>query len=126
MSAASPRFVASYLKNEYPQTVAVVLTRLDTAFASKVLESLPENFGMEVVMRMMRMEPVSLRVLEIVEREMRRDLTSKPSLGTEPLDLLSELIGGMGDERRRLYMSALEERNREAHAQISKRMAPHA
>src|SRR3546814_1264272 len=46
----------NYLKNEYPQTVAVVLSKIKPEHAAKVLGVLPEPFAMEVVMRMLRME----------------------------------------------------------------------
>ena len=50
--------LANYLKNEYPQTVAVVLSKLKPDHASRVLAVLPENFSTEVMMRMLRMEAV--------------------------------------------------------------------
>ena len=50
--------LANYLKNEYPQTVAVVLAKIKADHAARVLSLLPENFAMEVIMRMLRMEAV--------------------------------------------------------------------
>ena len=50
--------LANYLKNEYPQTVAVVLSRIKAEHASRVLGALPEDFAMECVQRMLRMESV--------------------------------------------------------------------
>ncbi len=48
--------LANYLKNEYPQTVAVVLSKIKPEHAARVLGALPEEFAMEVVQRMLRME----------------------------------------------------------------------
>ena len=48
--------LANYLKNEYPQTVAVVLSKIKPEHAARVLASLPEEFALEVVQRMLRME----------------------------------------------------------------------
>src|SRR5246127_2311184 len=48
--------LANYLKNEYPQTVAVVLSKIRADHAARVLTLLPDPFAMEVVMRMLRME----------------------------------------------------------------------
>src|SRR5580704_16697035 len=59
--------LANYLKNEYPQTVAVVLTKVRPEHAARVLAMLPEPFAMEVVMRMLHMESVQKNVLEGVE-----------------------------------------------------------
>jgi flagellar motor switch protein FliG len=50
--------LANYLKNEYPQTVAVVLSKIRADHAARVLAMLPDGFAMEVVMRMLRMESV--------------------------------------------------------------------
>ena len=55
---------ANYLKNEYPQTVAVILSKIRPDHASRVLTELPESFAMEVVMRMLRMESVQREVLD--------------------------------------------------------------
>jgi flagellar motor switch protein FliG len=51
--------LANYLKNEYPQTVAVVLSKVKPDHAARVLSLLPDSFAMEVVMRMLRMEASS-------------------------------------------------------------------
>ena len=42
--------LASYLKNEYPQTVAVVISKLRPDNAARVLAELPDGFATEVVM----------------------------------------------------------------------------
>ena len=55
--------LANYFKNEYPQTVAVVLSKLKPDHASRVLSVLPENFSMEVIMLMLRMETVQKEVV---------------------------------------------------------------
>ena len=60
--------LANYLKNEYPQTVAVVLSKVRPSHASRVLGLLPEDFSAEVVMRMLRMETVQREVLEDIEK----------------------------------------------------------
>src|SRR5580704_13349369 len=59
--------LANYLKSEYPQTVAVVLSKVRPEHAARVLTMLPDPFAMEVVMRMLHMESVQKNVLEGVE-----------------------------------------------------------
>ncbi|MEM6467463.1 MAG: flagellar motor switch protein FliG, partial [Pseudomonadota bacterium] len=63
--------LASYLKNEYPQTVAVVLQKIKPEHAARVLGVLPEDFSMEVVSRMLRMEAVQKDILDKVEQTLR-------------------------------------------------------
>ena len=69
--------LANYLKNEYPQTVAVILSKVKSDHASRVLALLPENMAMEVVTRMLRMETVQKEVLDHVERTLRSELMTK-------------------------------------------------
>src|SRR5438105_6588500 len=46
--------LANYLKNEYPQTVAVVLSKLRSEHAARVPAILPEDLSLDVVHRMPR------------------------------------------------------------------------
>ncbi len=68
--------LANYLKNEYPQTVAVVLTKVKSDHAARVLSLLPESFAMEVVMRMLRMETVQKEALDGVEKTLKAEFMS--------------------------------------------------
>src|ERR1700691_1070760 len=68
--------LANYLKNEYPQTVAVVLSKIKPEHSARVLGALPEEFALEVVQRMLRMESVQKDILDKVERTVRLGLMS--------------------------------------------------
>ncbi|MCA1936453.1 MAG: flagellar motor switch protein FliG, partial [Asticcacaulis sp.] len=63
--------LANYLKNEYPQTVAVVLSKIKSDHAARVLSALPEDFALECVQRMLRMEPVQREILDKIEQTLR-------------------------------------------------------
>ncbi|MCX8499664.1 MAG: flagellar motor switch protein FliG, partial [Caulobacteraceae bacterium] len=63
--------LANYLKNEYPQTVAVVLSKIKGDHAARVLAALPEDFALECVTRMLRMEPVQREILDKIELTLR-------------------------------------------------------
>lgn len=74
--------LANYLKNEYPQTVAVVLSKVRSDHAARVLSLLPESFALEVVMRMLRMESIQRDVLDGVERTLRAEFMSNLARST--------------------------------------------
>tara|TARA_B100000700_G_C14955640_1_gene813862 strand:- start:514 stop:1116 length:603 start_codon:yes stop_codon:yes gene_type:complete len=76
--------LANYLKNEYPQTVAVVLSKIKSDHASRVLGCLPENFAMEVIMRMLRMEAVQKDVVDDVEKTLRNEFMTNPRAYAAP------------------------------------------
>ena len=77
LGSVNEAVLANYLKNEYPQTVAVILSKVKSDHASRVLALLPENMAMEVVTRMLRMETVQKEVLDHVERTLRSELMTK-------------------------------------------------
>ena len=70
--------LANYLKNEYPQTVSVVLSKIKPEHAARVLGALPEEFALEVVQRMLRMESVQKDILDKVEQHAARRVHVQP------------------------------------------------
>lgn len=71
--------LANFLQKEYPQTVAVVLSKIMPDHAARVMAMLPENFALEVIHRMLRMEAVQKEVLEDVEKTLRTEFMANLS-----------------------------------------------
>jgi flagellar motor switch protein FliG len=116
--------LANYLKNEYPQTVAVVLSKVRPDHAARVLSLLPESFAMEVVMRMLRMESVQKDVLDGVERTLRAEFMSNLARGTrrDAHEMMAEIFNNLDRSTETRFIAALEERNREAAERIKSLM----
>jgi flagellar motor switch protein FliG len=112
--------LANYLKNEYPQTVAVVLTKVKPEHAARVLALLPDGFAMEVVMRMLRMDNVQKEALEGVERTLKAEFMSNlaRTQRRDPHEMMAEIFNGLDRQAEARIMAALEERNREAAERI--------
>ena len=112
----SEAVLANYLRNEYPQTVAVVLSRIRSEQAARVLAALPETFAMEVVMRMLRMESVQKDVLDGLERTLRAEFMSNlaRSARREPHEMMAEILNNLDRATESRFLTALDERNREA------------
>ena len=112
--------LANYLKNEYPQTVAVVLSKLKPDHASGVLAVLPENFSMDVIMRMLRMEAVQKEVLENVEQTLRSEFMTNlaRTSRTDSLELMADIFNNLDQATENRFMASLEENNSEAAERI--------
>ena len=112
--------LANYLKNEYPQTVAVVLTKIKSDHAARVLGALPEEFALEVVTRMLRMESVQKEILDKVEETLRAEFMSNLARTTkrDAHELMAEIFNNFDRQTEGRFMTALEERNRDASAKI--------
>jgi flagellar motor switch protein FliG len=79
LSNVQPAVLANYLKNEYPQTVAVVLSKISSEHAAGVLSLLPDEFSLEVVHRILGMGSVHRDVLEKIEHTLRNEFISNLS-----------------------------------------------
>ena len=112
--------LANYLKNEYPQTVAVVLSKIRPEHAARVLSLLPESFSIEVVMRMLRMESVQKEVLDGVERTLRAEFMSNLARSTrrDAHEMMAEIFNNLDRASETRFVAALEERNRESAQRI--------
>jgi flagellar motor switch protein FliG len=112
--------LANYLKNEYPQTVAVVLSKLRPEHAARVLSILPDDFALDVVNRMLKMESVQKEVIERVEQTLRTEFMSNLSQ-TRRRDLhevMAEIFNNFDRQTETRFITALEEQNREAAERI--------
>lgn len=115
LSNVSEDILANYLKNEYPQTVAVIVSRIKPAHAARVLASLPEDFAMEVVERILLMDNVSREVIETVEDSLRnefmRNLATKQKRDSH--ELMAEIFNSFDRANEQKFMDLLESRNEE-------------
>jgi flagellar motor switch protein FliG len=107
--------LANYLKNEYPQTVAVVLSKIKGDHAARVLSALPEDFALECVQRMLRMEPVQREILDKIEMTLRNEFMSNLARTSkrDSHEMMADIFNNFDR-----FIAALEERNRESAERI--------
>ena len=112
--------LANYFKNEYPQTVAVVMTKLRAEHAARVIAALPENFAMEVIMRMLRMESVQKEVLDNVEQTLRKEFMANLARSTrrDSHELMADIFNSLDRNAENRFMTGIEERSRESAERI--------
>jgi flagellar motor switch protein FliG len=120
----SEEILSSYLKNEYPQTVAVVLSMIKPDHSARVLTLLPDSFAMEVVMRMLRMESIQKDVLERVERILRAEFMSNLARASrqDSHQLIAEIFNNFDRKAETRFLGGLEERSRESAEKVKSQM----
>lgn len=101
--------LANFLQKEYPQTVAVVLSKIQPDHAARVLAMLPENFALEVIHRMLRMEAVQKEVLEDVEKTLRTEFMANLSRTQrrDSHELMAEIFNNMERASETKFMDEL-------------------
>jgi flagellar motor switch protein FliG len=112
--------LANYLKNEYPQTIAVVLSKIATDHASKVLAVLPEELAMDVVKRMLSLDPVQKEILEKIETTLRTEFMStlSHSKRRDSHEQMAEIFNSFDRQTEARFITSLEEQNRDAAERI--------
>lgn len=68
--------VFNFIQNEHPQTIALVLSYMDTGRAAMILNSLPQELQAKVIKRIARMGIVSPDYIREAERVLERKFTS--------------------------------------------------
>jgi flagellar motor switch protein FliG len=120
LSNVQEEVLANYLKNEYPQTIAVVLSKLRPEHAARVLAILPEELALDVVNRMLRMEAVQKEVIERVEQTLRTEFMSNLSQTRrrDAHEVMAEIFNNFDRQTETRFLTALEEDNRDAAERI--------
>jgi len=112
--------LAAYLKNEYPQTIAVVLGKIEPDHAARVLSVLPEETAMEVINRMLSMESVRKEILQTVENTLRSEFMSNLARTSrrDPNESMADIFNDFDRATKKKFLESLGEANRDSAERI--------
>jgi len=113
------------IKDEHPQTMAIVMIHLKTGDASEVLSKMPDEIKTDVALRIAGMEKVIGSMVEEVN-EVFKDIlknkkTSVASVGGG-VDRLAEILNQADEISSELILNEIEEAQPELAAQIKQKM----
>lgn len=105
-----PEQIATFLADEAPQTVALVVASLHTSIGAKVLSCLAPDLQVDVAMRIATMEDTNPGVVEDIERGLRMKLSNvltQEFSQAGGVDSLAELLNGAGRSTERTVLDAI-------------------
>lgn len=110
LSNVSEAVLAAYLKNEYPQTIAVILSKLKPDHAARVIAELPHELSVDVIMRMLGMDTVQKAVLSEVEATLKHEFMSNLSRSQrrDPHETMAELFNALDRQTEEVLLTALD------------------
>ncbi len=116
--------LASYLKNEYPQTAALVLTKIKASQAAKVLSVMPEDFAIDVIMRMIAIEPVKKEVLAGLEKTLQAEFMSNlaKTKKYDSYEMIADIFNNFDRTSEGKFMGLLETREPESAEKVKELM----
>jgi len=71
-----PRVLYNFIRNEHPQTIALILSYLDPEQSSVIMESLPPDLQGEIARRIATMERVSPEITQDLEKMLEHKLSA--------------------------------------------------
>lgn len=116
--------LASYLRSEYPQTVAVILSKLKADHCARVLGELPRDFAVEVIQRMLKLDHVQRDVLSEVEATLKTEFMSNLSRTrtSDPHESIANVFNAMDRANEEGLLGALENKAPESAERIRELM----
>jgi flagellar motor switch protein FliG len=124
LSHIDAEILAAYLRNEYPQTVAVILSRISPDHTARVLSILPDDFAVDVMNRMLKMETVQKEALEHIEETLRNEFvtTISQTARRDANELMAEVFNAFDRQTEARFFSALDHVNRDSAKKIRELM----
>jgi flagellar motor switch protein FliG len=119
-----PKVLVNFLRNEHPQTVALVLSVLDPTQSAQILSELSEETQIEVIMRMAELDKVSPEILVDIDRVLQDELLSVEGMEGQRLGGVEAVAEILNNADRALEATVLEgiEEQRESLADEIRRL----
>lgn len=122
---ADPEQVLHFIQNEHPQTIALVLSYLDSAQAAAILSELPEEMQGDVAKRIALMDSTSPEVINEVERILERKLSATVTQDYTQaggIEAVVEVLNGVDRSTEKTILDDLGAQDPELAEEIKKRM----
>ena len=106
-----PRTLSTFIRNEHPQTIALILAHLDPKKCGESLKLLPESLHTEIMLRIASLEAVAPEIIDEIDDVLRNEIQAMGSIatqklgGVEPLAEMLNLIDKQTEEQ--IYLTLL-------------------
>jgi len=122
---ADPGQIFNFIQNEHPQTIALILSYLDSAQAGQILSELPQEMQADIARRIAVMDSTSPEIINEVEQILERKLSASVTQDytqTGGIEAVVEVLNGVDRATERTILDALEIQDPELAEEIKKRM----
>ncbi len=121
-----PRVIGRILSREYPQTSALVLSQLPPVQASEVLLALPDDYRVEVMMRLARLDQISEDMLVELTHALKRELSglegAMQAQEMVGIDHAVQIFGNLDRSNETALLEAISEQDEDIAQQVRERM----
>lgn len=125
LKRADPAQICSFIQDEHPQTIALILAHLNPQISSVVLSALPHDIQADVVVRVATMDRTPPEIVREVERVLERKMAAIFSQGftfAGGIKEVAEILNRVERNTEKAIMANLEERDPELADEIARLM----
>lgn len=122
---ADPSQILNFIQNEHPQTIALILSYLDSIQAGQILSELPQDMQADIAKRIALMDSTSPEIINEVEQLLERKLSTSVTQDytqTGGIETVVDVLNGVDRSTERTILEALEVQDPELAEEIKKRM----
>jgi flagellar motor switch protein FliG len=125
LSNCSDQALAGFLRHEHPQTATVVLSKMRSDKAARILERLEPEFAQIIVLRLARVPRLDAEVVAIVKEVINRDFLSvmqREQATRRPADVIGAMMSNVSTSNRARLLKHLETEQPNLARQVQKVM----
>jgi len=120
-----PKVLANFIKNEHPQTIAIILAHLDSSQTAAILEDLPGPLQTEVVYRIAELENVPPAILEEIDQALQEGISMLQNVEGRKIGgirSVAEILNQMDSSTESAILKGIEEQKQGLADEIRKLM----
>lgn len=120
-----PRTLANFIRNEHPQTMALILAHLDPKKCGECLKILPDGLHTEILIRMASLDAVQPEIIDEIDDVLRQEVQAMGSISTQKIggvEPIAEMLNLMDKATEEQILDNLEERDPDLAEQIRQLM----
>jgi flagellar motor switch protein FliG len=120
-----PRTLSNFIRNEHPQTIALILAHLDAKKCGETLKVLPEALHTEILLRIANLDAVAPEIIDEIDDVLRNEIQAMGSISTQKIggvNPIAEMLNLMDKATEEQILDNLEERDPDLAEQIRQLM----
>jgi flagellar motor switch protein FliG len=125
LSNSSDQALAGFLRHEHPQTAAVVLSKMRSDKAARILERLDPEFAQIIVLRLARVPRLDSEVMALMTQVIQREFLSvmqREQATRRPADVIGSMMNNVSSAARARLLEQLEQEKPKLARQVQKVM----
>ncbi|MDR1050718.1 MAG: flagellar motor switch protein FliG [Deltaproteobacteria bacterium] len=117
--------LGNFIRNEHPQTIALVLAHIDPGKSAQIISEFPEPLQQDVMLRIADLDSVPISVLDEVEQVLREEIKAQGPVGGRPAggsSTVAEILNQVDQNTENAILTKLEEERSDLANEVRKLM----